>query len=132
MIGSEPILGSFAIRGEHLDGVVRIVLAGEIDIATVAQLEEGIAAAEPRATRSLIVDVGSLGFMGSVGLQSLIRAHKRATSGGRNLIVVNADENIRKLFVLTGTAFLLQDPGGDGETTDTGAWTTFTIADDDG
>jgi anti-sigma B factor antagonist len=81
--------------------VVRLVLSGELDIATAASLELELQAAEARCPPVLVLDLGQLNFMGVSGLRSILGAARRARRDGRHFVVTNPVPHISRLFELT-------------------------------
>jgi anti-sigma B factor antagonist len=92
----------FRIDTHRDDGVVRLAVHGELDLGTSPALEEAIARAGSAARVDL--DLSELSFMDSSGLAVLIGARKRAESGELELTVGGANEHVRRLMELTGTA----------------------------
>jgi anti-anti-sigma factor len=97
----------FTVRTELADGVARIALEGELDMATVPALEDHLATFAQDGISTILVDVEELKFMDSSGLQALLRARSRAEAAGHQFTVVGAGPMVRGLFDLTGTQFLL-------------------------
>jgi anti-sigma B factor antagonist len=78
-----------------------VAVAGDVDIATVTRLREGLF--ELAATgRTLVVDLDQVSFIDSSGLAALVGAAKRAAAHGASLQVVCARPRTRQLFRLTG------------------------------
>ncbi len=128
---------SFAVRGEHQNGVVRLFASGELDISTAPLLEEWLAAVEQLQPTKILVDFGDLRFMDSTGLKALLHAHRQATGSGRAFVVVNGREGVRSVFELTRTEHLIDssappailDPStSDGE----GEWSPIVLPGADG
>lgn len=86
--------------------VVRLRVGGDIDQKTVEVLEKGLAQglvqAESLGARLLAVDLEQVGFLASVGLSALIRAHNHAVDQKRTMVVVLAPEHkLARLLWLT-------------------------------
>jgi anti-sigma B factor antagonist len=82
-------------------GHVLVTVAGEIDIATVPQLRERLAA--PAASgRPLIVDLDRVTFIDAAGLGALASAARRAAACGASLHAVCARHQVQRLFTITG------------------------------
>jgi anti-anti-sigma factor len=82
-------------------GHVIAAVAGEIDIATVAQLRERLFALAERG-RPLVADLDQVSFIDAVGLGALAGAARRAAEHGASLQVVCAQPHIWRLFRVTG------------------------------
>ena len=82
-------------------GHVLVTVAGEVDIATVPQLRERLAA--PAASgRPLIVDLDRVTFIDAAGLGVLASAARRAAARGASLHAVCARHQVQRLFTITG------------------------------
>jgi anti-sigma B factor antagonist len=91
----------FSCRRSTIDGVVHVVVGGELDIATVPQLD----AALRRAWASsdvIVVDLRELQFIDSSGAHLLLDANRRIRRSGGRLIVVRGRWEVDRLFVLLG------------------------------
>jgi anti-anti-sigma factor len=97
--------------------VPRLVLGGELDLATAHELPEAAAAAAGRG--GLVIDLRQLRFIDSTGLRALILVHRECEAGGRRLRLIPGPEAVQRLFELTGVDKLLEfvtAPDGDGVT----------------
>jgi anti-anti-sigma factor len=65
------------------DGVGRVVLHGDIDLATAGDITEAVATARAAGRSWVIIDMTDVTFMDSQGLQALLCArHELADVGG--------------------------------------------------
>jgi anti-anti-sigma factor len=90
---------------------VVIALAGELDLAGAATLEQELAGVEARA---VVVDLRGLGFMDSSGLRALAVAALRAQSAGRRFALVPGAAQVMRVFDITRMRERLEfvaDPG---------------------
>jgi anti-sigma B factor antagonist len=107
-------MGQFEARTTDEDGVVRVHLAGECDMAVSAQLDEALTAAVRRAPL-VVVDLAGLVFLDSSGVHGLITALHAARDRGGRLIAVNATGAVATVLELTGVGPLLsEDARGNG------------------
>jgi anti-sigma B factor antagonist len=101
----DPIQSDLAPFAWGLDhpspGVVAITLSGELDLATVPQLEDALSDAEAAAGRMVVIDLRPLEFMDLAGARSILAADRRVRRNGRELHVV-AGPRARRLFRLAG------------------------------
>jgi anti-anti-sigma factor len=79
--------------------VLRVL--GEVDIATIDQLEESIEALEPQGL-ALIVDLTATDFMDSSGLRMLLATKGKFEAAGRGFKVAVAGGPIARLLDVTG------------------------------
>jgi anti-sigma B factor antagonist len=89
------------IRVQREAGHALVTVAGEIDIATVAQLEEQLSALAGSG-RPLVADLGQVSFIDAAGLRALGRAAKQAAAHSGKMHVVCGRPQILRLFELTG------------------------------
>ena len=64
-------------------------LSGELDIATVGELEDALRT-RLDAGEDVVVDLRGLAFMDSSGVRALVAAHQSAQSGDASLVIVRA------------------------------------------
>ena len=97
------------IQIDARNGITRIALAGELDLATVPILDHQLKASERDG--AIVLDLRDLGFIDSSGLHALVRAYRRSDQNGHRLVVVGAKPIVRRLCEVTGTEFLLDAEG---------------------
>jgi anti-anti-sigma factor len=84
-------------QGEDL----RIVVAGDLDMATVPDLGAAVAQlARPGMTVS--IDLDDLSFIDSAGLHELVRLKEAALAGGWTLELAGVRERVRQVASLCG------------------------------
>ncbi len=81
--------------------VVRLVLSGELDIASTMAFELELLTAEASAPSMVVLDLAQLRFMGVTGLRAILQSARRARRGKWRLVVANAVPHITRLFELT-------------------------------
>jgi len=89
------------VRVRHESGYVLVVVAGEVDFASVAQLRERLFPLVA-AGRPLVADLDRVTFLDAAGLDALAGAARRAAAAGTSLRVVCARPRIRRLFRVAG------------------------------
>lgn len=82
-------------------------VAGELDLATAAQLELTLRRAQRRA-QLIVVDLRGLTFMDSSGLHELINAAARSRRNAGRLVIVNVPPQASRLLEVTHLARLLE------------------------
>jgi anti-sigma B factor antagonist len=96
----EPAPASLQVhRVDHMLGVV-LTLRGELDIATVSVLQEGLDHAV-RGKAAMVVDLSRLRFIDSSGLHLLVRAERRLRDLGVQLVLVRGPRAVQQVFALT-------------------------------
>ena len=98
------------VQVDSMNGVARIALSGELDMASTSILLDELTRSERDDFTAIMLDLRDLSFLDSAGLHEFVRARERAEANGRRLIVVGANAGSRRLFDLTRTGFLLDDP----------------------
>ena len=83
------------------EGVVVLTLHGELDLATVPDLELAFMEAETGDDRVIVVDLRPLDFLDLAGARCLLAADERARRAGRAMHVV-AGPRAERLFALAG------------------------------
>jgi anti-sigma B factor antagonist len=82
-------------------GSPRVIVAGELDLATAEQLEAQLKQVESSEPATLVLDLRELEFMDSTGLRAVIAADARARDRGAKLVIVRAPEDVDRVFRLT-------------------------------
>ena len=101
----------FTTRVDARNGVTTVTLSGELDMATVAILNEQLASVQQDGTRAIVLDIRDLSFIDSSGLHALVRAYRSSEQNGHRLMLVGANPFARRLCETTGTEFLLNSEG---------------------
>ena len=99
----------FTSRIESHNGVARIGLSGELDIATAPILEYHLTNLEGDGVGAIMLDLRDLTFLDCSALTVFLAARNRAKANGHQLILVGAGARARRLFQITSTEFLLDE-----------------------
>jgi anti-sigma B factor antagonist len=95
------IPGELVIRIQRDAGTLRLVLSGELDLASAEHLDRELQdATDDEATR-LVVDLSALRFMDSSGLHVLLDAADRCRADSRPLSLMRGIPLVQRLFKLT-------------------------------
>lgn len=98
-----------------LDGVLRVVLRGEVDFTSAAtagdMVREAIAQRRPAVVR---VDLGAVTFLDSSGIGVLVQAMKAAAAIDAAFRVEHADGNVFDQLSMTGLLELFGMTESDG------------------
>jgi anti-sigma B factor antagonist len=91
------------INSRELPGGWRcIAVTGEIDLATVAELEGAIDSVFTQNAHALVVDLRETSFMDSTGLKALVMAHRRFGEDGRQFAIAVSGGPVSRLIDLSG------------------------------
>ena len=83
------------------EGLVRLVLRGELDLSTVSKVEEELRRAEASEPSLLLLDLSELNFLDSTGLRLIVTTDQRAREGGRRVAVVKGPDAVQRVFAIT-------------------------------
>ncbi len=76
-------------------------VAGEIDLATVGQLDETLNAALSGGAHRIVLDVSGVSFVGAPGLRALAGCAARLRAGQGMLVLCGASPFLQRLLALT-------------------------------
>ncbi len=97
-----PAPSGWSCRVTHeADGVTRIALAGELDMAVAPAFRAELERAVTESSR-VIVDLRELEFMDSSGMHALAAAGARARAMNARLVIAHAAGSVLRLLELTG------------------------------
>jgi anti-sigma B factor antagonist len=94
---------------KHVNGgVVRLAVAGEVDLASCDHLRIAIkdCLADAR-TAELIVDLDRVTFLDSSGIRTLIQGRDLATGNGITYLVTNPNDIVHRVLEITGVLDLI-------------------------
>lgn len=97
----------FEIAEQDLQGAPGLVVRGEIDVSSVAQLTEALDDAIRASEGAFVVDLCDLEFLDSSGLSALMRARALLGRDDRALALICPPGPVRRLFEVTGVTDLL-------------------------
>jgi anti-anti-sigma factor len=89
------------VTTEQHPGQTRVVLIGELDIASTQALENELSAVEADSPGTVVLDLRRVEFIDSTGLRALVAADERARSAGRRLAVVRGPDAVERLLTVT-------------------------------
>jgi anti-sigma B factor antagonist len=103
-------MGSAPFTARVLPGTsaTTIALSGELDMATVPILQESLTRTEADGVAAIVIDLVELTFIDSTALHVFVTARERAEANGRQLLLFGVRPELRRLFALTRTEFLLE------------------------
>jgi anti-sigma B factor antagonist len=89
------------VRTEDRDGLVHVALLGELDLSTVAKVQEELRRIEAGSPPTLVVDLSKLTFLDSTGLRCIVTADERAREAGRRVVIVRGPDPVQRVFSIT-------------------------------
>jgi anti-sigma B factor antagonist len=89
------------VRTEDRNGLVHVALVGELDLSTVAKVQEELRRVEAAAPATLVVDLSKLTFLDSTGLRCIVTADERARNEGRRIVIVRGPDAVQRVFAIT-------------------------------
>jgi anti-anti-sigma factor len=104
----------FSIDVQRANGLVQVILAGELDIATHGDAEAVLKDVQDSGVPLVVLDLRKLNFMDSTGLRLLVQADARARESGHRLAIVRGPEAVHRVLEITGLDAkldLIDDPG---------------------
>jgi anti-sigma B factor antagonist len=89
------------VSTEDRDGLVHVALVGELDLSTVAKVQEELRRVEANSPATLVVDLSKLTFLDSTGLRCIVTADERAREDGRRIVIVRGPDAVQRVFAIT-------------------------------
>jgi anti-sigma B factor antagonist len=90
-------------------GLTAVVsLPAEVDISNADEIREELLAVINCGAEVMIVDMSKTSFCDSAGVGALVRAFRRATSGGTKMRLVIAGPPVERVLTLTGIDRLIE------------------------
>ena len=84
------------------DGILIGILSGYIDTATSELVGKEMEPLLEQANRNIEIDCSQLEYISSSGLRLLLSLRKQVAADGGSLVIKNINDEIRKVFTLTG------------------------------
>ncbi len=94
---SDERTANFRARAEDLPDSVLVVAEGELDLVGAPRL---LAALPGPGETPVVIDLGSVGFMDSSGLRSLLEARQRCREAGRAFAIARPSEAVLRVLEL--------------------------------
>jgi anti-sigma B factor antagonist len=100
-------LGRISLRSAR-DGVVHtLVLSGELDLVTAADVDEELARIEASDAQSIVVDLSELTFIDSTGVSLIVAADARSHADADRLSLRRGPSAVQRVFEIAGVIRLL-------------------------
>jgi anti-sigma B factor antagonist len=92
----------FGFEVTQTDGLTIVELAGELDLATAAQLRECLTQPEVFDASAVRVDLTKVAFLGSTGIGLLVAACKRARASGGSFQITGSRGMAQRTIEISG------------------------------
>jgi anti-sigma B factor antagonist len=102
LIRSNPMTGLKIDSKELPTGWHCLSVTGEIDLATVPDLENAIESVFSTNSHPLVIDLRDSSFMDSTGLKALVMANRRFDENGRGFAIAVSGGPVSRLIDLSG------------------------------
>ena len=87
------------VKVTNKDAKALVYLFGSIDIPAAEKLKKSLTQIlENNVTKDVVIDFGGVNFIGSSGIGKLMLFHKKFTSKGGKVQIVNVNPEITQLF----------------------------------
>ncbi|MHC4914541.1 MAG: STAS domain-containing protein [Planctomycetota bacterium] len=86
------------VTSHQLDGAVKVVISGEVDMHNSAGVREELLAAVEKKPPLIIVDLSAVAYIDSSGLATLVECLQNLTDYGGRLVLVGASKSARDVF----------------------------------
>jgi anti-sigma B factor antagonist len=94
---------NFQIKDQEIDGQTHVIeLGGEVDLYTAPEFKERMVELIESGKKRIVVDLSDATFIDSTTLGVLVGGVKRLRPSSGALALVCTDENITKIFEITG------------------------------
>lgn len=88
-----------AFRVKRVDGLVLVVISGEIDVVIQQQLVDALQQAGAATPGHVVADMSNVEYMDSSGLAALLEAHQLL---GDRFVVRNPSQAVRRVIEIAG------------------------------
>ena len=94
---------NFQISDQSVDAETHLIeLGGEVDLYTAPEFKERMVQVIEEGKTRVVVDLSKATFIDSTTLGVLVGGVKRLRPSGGSLAIVCSDQNIQKIFEITG------------------------------
>jgi anti-sigma B factor antagonist len=90
------------IEIKELDGGMKAILNGRLDTPAAVKAQQEIGPLLENADKEIIFDCTNLEYISSSGLRLFLTIRKEASVKGGKVIIENINDEIRKVFMMTG------------------------------
>ena len=90
------------IEIKELDGGMKAILNGRLDTPAAVKAQQEIGPLLENADKEIVFDCTNLEYISSSGLRLFLTIRKEASVKGGKVIIENINDEIRKVFMMTG------------------------------
>jgi anti-sigma B factor antagonist len=101
-LGGKTQLSTLEIRATRTLGRHTLVLEGELDITSAAELQPVVVRVCAEGARNVALDISRLDFIDSTGLQAILSAHNVCRDHGVGFTLTPPQGAVRRVFEITG------------------------------
>jgi anti-anti-sigma factor len=94
--------GGFAWKAEAREGILTILLTGDLDLAVTSASGQELTALVSREERLIVVDLRAVDFMDSSGLRFLVTMRHDVESRGARFLLGELSPAVKRLFEVAG------------------------------
>ena len=94
----------FSIDESVDDGLVHLVLHGEVDLSCVGTIRETVAAHMTGGAAGLVIDLGDVIFIDSTGIGCLVGCRNDAERADMSYAVINPSPRVRDILNMVGVS----------------------------
>ena len=92
----------FSVRFDDSDASTAVVIVeGSVDLGTAADLDDALTDAFAKPADSMLVDLTSMSFIDSTGLNALVHAVERQRWSGRGFAIISDDPRLTIMLEIT-------------------------------
>jgi anti-sigma B factor antagonist len=95
-----PEPGHFHVNAERFGAGALVEIEGELDIATLPELERAVTRMRSQGLERLVIDLRRLSFLDSMSIELLLRLHGELTAIGASLVIVRGPRAVDRIFDL--------------------------------
>lgn len=95
------------IEAQEHDKHYDVTVSGELDVATVPELEKVLVPIRQAGTHDIHVNLENLSYMDSTGLGLFVGTLKSLNQNNKELYILGVNNRIKRLFEITGLSDLM-------------------------
>jgi len=93
-----PEPAQFVVRTDRIGANLHVAVAGELDIATLPELMDAVAAARDEMLEHVVIDLREVAFLDSMSIEYLLRLNATVAETGAELVLVRGSRAVNRLF----------------------------------